>query len=289
MTDTPRDLIARLREWAQQIEDCAEGQHAGNPKRSHGGSAMRERGLIVAEIATGHGGDVALAGDMIRAAADAGADLVKLQSYTLSKLNPRDPQREWLTQAHLDKAAHEQLLRVGQDCGIEVFSTPFDAEALQMLRDLGLKRFKIASSEALNQWWAGNRREQWIVSWPWGRKGSTRRETISDYDGEVCGFYDTDNATHLTAIPLYPTPLEAVGRAELLDGWSDHGVGLSACYRALALGAQMLEVHFTLPGKSRELAFDKTPTEIRMLRKFAEDCATMTSGVSEQFRTRWSA
>jgi sialic acid synthase SpsE len=237
---------------------------------------MRERCLLVAELATGHGGDVALAGDMIRAAADAGADLVKLQSYTLSKLNPRDPQRDWLTKAHLDTAAHEQLLQVGRDCGIEVFSTPFDAEALQMLRDLGLKRFKIASSESASDWWMPTDSEEWVISYPWGN----RRE----FSGPRW-----PHRVHLTAVPLYPTPLEAVGRAQLLDGWSDHGVGLSACYRALALGAQMLEVHVTLPGRSRELAFDKTPTELRMLRKFAEDCATMTSGVSEQFRTRWSA
>lgn len=230
---------------------------------------------IVAELATAHGGDVSLAGDMIRAAADAGADLVKLQSYTLAKLNPHDPQFDWLTKSYLSELAHEQLLAVGQQAGIEVFSTPFDAESLAMLRRLGLTRFKIASSESRSSWFDPQFVEAWVVSWPWGNR-----------DGWYQG---REYMTHLTAIPLYPTPLECVERAPLLDGWSDHCVGLAASYRAMALGAKMVEVHLALAGCSRVLPFDKSPTDIRMLRKFAEDVETMRSGVSQTFRDRWSA
>jgi N,N'-diacetyllegionaminate synthase len=232
------------------------------------------RALIVAELATAHGGDIELAADMIRAAADAGADLVKLQSYSLARLNPADAQREWLIQSHLDESAHVRLLEVGQQCGVEIFSTPFDADSLAMLRRLGLTRFKVASSESGNDWWLPAKGETWIVSWPWGggRRDVTR---INGYD--------------LTAIPLYPTPLEAVGRATLLDGWSDHTVGLSACYWALAQGIQMLEVHLALAGRSRVMPFDKSPAEIRALRQFAEDVCTMKTGVSQRFRDRWSA
>jgi N,N'-diacetyllegionaminate synthase len=111
------------------------------------------RAEIIAELSTNHGGDVALASDMILAAAAAGADTVKIQTYSLDRLNPKDPQADWLRQAHLDRAAHETLIQVAKDAGVQFLSTPFDADSLAMLRELGLKRFKIASSEARAGWW----------------------------------------------------------------------------------------------------------------------------------------
>jgi N,N'-diacetyllegionaminate synthase len=230
---------------------------------------------LIAELATSHGGDVGLACEMIHAAAEAGADTIKVQSFSVARLNPRDPQAEWLREAHLDLKAHQVLMGAAQDAKVGFLSTPFDPEALQMLRDLGLTPSKRASSESGNDWWKPLHGERWIVSYPWGEYRVTRP-----------GAYEWQ--TKLTAISLYPTPLEAVGRAPLLDGYSDHCEGLSACYRALALGASVLEVHMTLPGKSREMPFDKTPDQIRQLRAFAEDCATMSTGVAERFRTRWS-
>jgi N,N'-diacetyllegionaminate synthase len=245
------------------------------------------RCLIVAELATAHGGNVDLAEDMIRAAADAGADYAKLQTYDLAKLNPNDPQAAWLIQSHLDEAAHERLIAVGLKVGIEVFSTPFDADSLRLLRSLGLKRFKVASSESGNDWWQSARGEQWIVSWAWGRQILRAASVERDFDAFSLGGVPGD--THLTAIPLYPTPLECVGRATLLDGWSCHGDGITACQWAIANGAQMVEAHLALPGRSRVTAWDKSPTEFRILRKFAEDVCTIASGVKQQYRERWSA
>ena len=243
---------------------------------------------IVAELATAHGGSVDLAADMIRAAADAGADLAKLQTYDLARLNPADPQCAWLVQSHLDKAAHEQLIRVGQDCRIDVFSTPFDAGSLQMLRELGLTRFKIASSESGHDWFDPRIGEDWIVSWPWGVKPEAWTSTSLTRTHARSTVTKYLTATHLTAIPLYPTPLETVGRAPLLDGWSDHGEGLAACQWALAQGVSMLEVHLTIPG-ARCKPWDKSPAQIAELRRFADAVETMRSGVSRVYRERWSA
>ena len=235
---------------------------------------MTMRCQIVAELATSHGGDIAVAEDMIRAAADAGADLVKLQTYSLERLNPRDPQAAWLRQSHLDEGRHAHLLGVAQRAGIELFSTPFDADSLAMLRRLGLKRFKVASSESGNDWWMPQNGEHWIVSYPWGNTlGCPDHLTSTDF-------------LQLTAIPLYPTPLECVDRARLLDGWSDHCEGIAACLWAIAQGAQMIEVHFW-HGESRHLSFDKSTEQVRQIRRFAEDCETMKSGVSQRFRDRW--
>lgn len=241
------------------------------------------RTILVAELATSHGGNLQLAEDMISAACDAGADLVKLQSYRLSRLNPADSQADWLAKSWLSESAHERLITHGQKIGCEVFSTPFDADSLAMLRRLGLKRFKIASSESGNRWWEPRQLESWIVSFPWGLCGRRYTEWDDERDKWDPAY------VRLTAIPLYPTPLECMSRAPLLDGLSDHCESLAACYWAIGQGAKMLEVHMALPGRSRVTAFDKSPTELRMLRRFAEDCETMRSGVAEKFRVRWSA
>jgi len=228
------------------------------------------RTTIIAELATGHGGDVGLAADMIRAAAEAGCDYAKVQTYDLARLNPLDPQADWLRQSHLDRSAHETLIQVAQDAGIPFLSTPFDAGSLTMLRALGLRTFKMASSESVAGWWGRQKGEHWIVSYPWGLRPPDTPQVI----------------TALTAIPLYPTPFEAVGRATLLDGWSDHTEGLAACQWALAQGMRVLEAHLTIPG-SRCTPWDKTPAQFRALRTFADAVETMRSGVSTQFRARW--
>lgn len=230
---------------------------------------------LVVELATAHGGNVALAADMIKAAADAGADTVKLQTYSLQKLNPRDPQADWLRQAHLDEGAHEHLMGVAHQAGLKFLSTPFDRESLTFLRSLGCRRFKIASSESGHTWWRPMDHEwgEFIVSYPWGRleKGAER-----------------DWILPVTAIPLYPTPLECVEQANLLQGWSDHCEGLSASFWALSHGVRYLEVHLALPGISREKVWDKSPVAVKQLREHAEACATMLTGVGQTFRDRWS-
>lgn len=230
---------------------------------------------IVCELATNHGGSLSLAQDMVRAAADSGADWVKIQSYTLKRLNPRDPQADWLRQAHLDKAAHAGLIKTCADCGVKFLSTPFDFDALTMLCDLGVHTIKVASSESERFWWRARDVEA-FVSWPWGRKGR-----VGDTRVAV--------AANLTAIPLYPTPLEAVSAVTLLDGWSDHVVGLSACKWAIANGAKIVEKHFSLHGRGRNSDWDMLPAGVRALRDFADDAESMRSGVAQRFRERWTA
>ena len=239
---------------------------------------------IVCECATGHGGDLDIAADMVRAAADSGADWVKFQTYDLAKLNPSDPQKDWLTQAHLDKADHEFLIRLCDQVGIKFLSTPFDAGSLQMLRDLGLTTFKVASSEAHSTWWNPQAGEQWMVSWPWGDSPAGEvRVRLERNIGPA-------QYRALTAIPLYPTPLECVGQATLLDGWSDHTEGIAACQWALAQGACVIEAHLTLGhGRGRQTVWDKSPREFRQVRDFADSVETMRSGVGAVYRRRWSA
>jgi N,N'-diacetyllegionaminate synthase len=225
---------------------------------------------LIAELATAHGGDVDLACDMVQAAADSGAHTVKIQSYTLAKLNPRDPQADWLRQAHFDRRAHETVMDACQKHKVQFLSTPFDVDAFAMLVSLGLKRFKVASNGVVPE-----RGGQFIKSWPWGRKDETWTNSLV--------------SAHLTAIPLYPTPLEAISVVELLDGWSDHTIGTAACQYMLSHGARIIEAHFCVPGRSRQKDWDKTPEQFREIRDWADTVQTMTTGVSTVFRERWSA
>ncbi len=238
------------------------------------------RAEIIAELATAHGGDIVLACEMIHAAAEAGADTVKFQTYSLERLNPADPQAEWLRKAWLSRNDHAALMGCAKGAKVQFLSTPFDVDSLEELRSLGLKRFKIASSESANHWWDAAAGETLLVSYPWGRVpfNDTYRQVALDKRMFI----------FLTAIPLYPTPLECVGRATLLDGWSDHCEGTSACLYALARGAKVIEAHFTIPG-ARQKSWDKSAAEIREIRQFAEQVATMQTGVSQVFRDRWTA
>lgn len=228
---------------------------------------------LIAELSTNHGGDVDLACDMVSAAADSGAHTVKIQSYTLSKLNPLDPQADWLRQAHLDQAAHERIMKACAAARVQFLSTAFDRDALLMLLELGQYRIKVASNQPV---W--NTEADALVyfykSWAWGRK-----------PGSWLGHVEK----HLTAIPLYPTPIEAVIAAPLLDGWSDHMIGTDVCKHMISKGASVIEAHFCLPDRGRRCAWDKTPAKFREMRNWADAVETMTTGVSQTFRDRWRA
>ena len=227
---------------------------------------------LIAELATAHGGHVDLACDMVQMAADHGAHTVKIQSYTIAKLNPSDPQAEWLRQAHLDDAAHERIIAACERARVQFLSTPFDREALLLL--IRLKQWRIKVPSTREPWNMSS--EAFIVqlkSWAWGEKPSAHYRDIE---------------AHLTTIPLYPAPLEAVKAAPLLDGYSDHTVGTIAAKDAISRGARIVEVHVCLPGRSRQMAWDKTPEQLREIRDWADAVETMRTGIATQFRERWN-
>lgn len=235
------------------------------------------RTKICAELATGHHGDVSVALEMIQAAADAGCDAVKIQHYS-GHVNMDDPQAIWLVESRLCSLDVLALRDLARKLDVEFWATPFDTYALGQLVKWEVDRIKIASSEVRASWHAPTTANvsNTVLSWPWG-------------DRPIDGI-SRNGSLHLTAIPLYPTPLECVYRAPLLDGWSDHTVGLAACQYMISQGAQWIEAHLTLgEGKSRVCAWDKTPEQFRQLRQFADDVATMKTGVSQVFRDRWKA
>jgi sialic acid synthase SpsE len=231
---------------------------------------------LIAELATAHGGNLDLALEMCSYAIDGGATMVKGQAYRKESINPQDPQADWLNTAWLSSVSHLTLKEACAARGIKYFASVFDALSIDDMRHIGMETFKIASTESANDWWRGKTvtvRERWFVSYPWGRVPHTERR---------------DDLTRLAAIPLYPTPLEAVGFGACGEmGWSDHCVGLAGCEYAIAHGSDVIEVHVSIPGKGRNCVFDKTQSDLKRIREWMEDVETIRSGVSATFRNRW--
>lgn len=234
------------------------------------------RTKICCELGTAHHGDVDVALAMIDAAADAGCDAVKIQVYPHP--NPRDPQSMWLDESMLSDSAITRLHVQAQRGNMEFWISAFDRGSFMRAEGHGPERLKIPSSESSSAWLRvegpGDTQIPLVMSWPWGEKDAALHPK---------------SAIHLTAIPLYPTPLECVKRATMLNGWSDHTVGLTTCYAAIVGCAPWIEAHLKLPGKTRERDWEKTPEDFRALRQFAEDVETMRTGVGEVFRNRWIA
>ena len=190
--------------------------------------------LIIAEAGVNHNGDIVLAHKLIDAAKEAGADVVKFQTYDCEKLDPSGERREMLRKLQLTIDAHFVLKAHCDRIGIEFCSTPFDVESLHFLVKLGVKRIKIASGQ------------DWLL--PHATKTGLPIIISNGMGfGEICGgdvttlhctsgYPTPDNEVHLRAHPFGPDPW----------GLSDHTEGSVAAIGAVALGASVIEKHLTL-------------------------------------------
>ena len=228
---------------------------------------------LIAELATNHGGDLALALDMIAKAADAGADIVKTQGYQIKNLPPTDPQYAWFAQSELSNAAHETLMHACETHGVQYLSTAYTASDLTRLAQLGQRAVKIGSGEGPHQSFvraACATMDAVYVSVPWGQ----------------CPYAFTDDRiTWLSAVPLYPAPVETYARVLPQPGYSDHHVGIDVARLAIARGATVLEKHFHVVGRGRNQAWNMTAADLTVLRAWAETCQTALSGT--RFDARW--
>lgn len=238
---------------------------------------------LIAELATNHGGDLSLAKEMCDYAAAGGATHIKTQAYLPESVNPADPQAEWLKQAALSEDDHWALKAHCDGLGVTYFASVFDQWSRAFVaRTCGAVKF--ASSETIPWWvfetaqWPHQSRPTIYKSLAWGSAPS----------GIPIGY--AGKTVRLATVPLYPAPLETVGRVHreaFYPGWSDHCEGLSGCEYAIAHGSRVVEVHVSIPGKGRNCSWDKTQDDLKRLREWLEDCETMTSGVPRRFRERW--
>ena len=234
---------------------------------------MNSKALIIAEIGENHAGDWQLARHMIAEAARAGADVVKFQSYLGLEVADSDPEKEWFTKVQLPDGMHFELKTYAEQCGVEFMTTPFSlGRARFLVEKVKLRKIKVASSEMLNFSILDylNGRVDWVFL-------STGLAALEEVKVAVAHLNDVPQVCLMQCTTQYPCPPEQANLSviptfkktfpHLQIGYSDHTIGTLAATLARAVGAEVIEKHFTtdksLPGTDHVLSAD--PAEMTQL------------------------
>lgn len=223
--------------------------------------------LIIAEAGVNHNGDINLAKKLIEQAAKAGADVVKFQTfkanscvsvsakkakYQLETTAKEENQLEMIKKLELSYESHFELMKHCKKHGIAFLSTPFDLESVEFLRGLDLPYFKIPSGEITNFPYlkaVAKCKKKVLLSTGMANLGEIEAAL------EILRKNGTKNITLLHCNTEYPTPFKDVNLNALKTlkeafklevGYSDHTEGIVASLGAVALGAVVIEKHFTL-------------------------------------------
>jgi sialic acid synthase SpsE len=231
------------------------------------------RATIIAEIGENHVGDWDRARQMVKEAARAGADVVKFQSYRGRDISDQDPEKKWFHQVELPDAMHFELAALAQENGVEFLSAPFTLERARFLcEEVGLRSIKIASPEMLNrpllEYVAGRAQRVYLST------GMAELEEIREAANLLRKVPQVVILHCVTQYPLRDSDANLRAIQVLREafpnhaiGYSDHTIGALAPVIAVALGATVIEKHFTLdkrlPGTDHVLSV--TPEELREL------------------------
>ncbi|MGH7002635.1 MAG: N-acetylneuraminate synthase family protein [Alphaproteobacteria bacterium] len=212
---------------------------------------------IVAEVGVNHEGDVDVAARLVQAAARAGADAVKFQSYTPERfIAASDRERfERVSRFALDEAAHRRLARVASDAGIAFFSAAITEDWVPLLAEIGCA-IKVASGDLVFEpvIRAAARSGRPVVLSTGAGTMAEVEQAVRWVGEEVPGGDIAERLALLHCVSAYPAPIEEVNllsipfmadRFRVTVGWSNHVIGPDACLAAVALGARIIEVHVT--------------------------------------------
>ena len=225
--------------------------------------------FIIAEAGVNHNGSIELAKKLIDAAAEAKADAVKFQtfktelcvsknakkaSYQEQTTGKDESQFEMIKKLELSSHAHEELIEHCKFKNIMFLSTPFDSDSIELLDGFGLEIFKIPSGEITNLPYLrqiGRLNKKIILSTGMANLGEVEAAiNVLTQSGT-----DRENIALLHANTQYPTPMQDVNLKAMLTmkeafkldvGYSDHTLGIEVPIAAAALGASIIEKHFTL-------------------------------------------
>jgi N,N'-diacetyllegionaminate synthase len=227
------------------------------------------RTFIIAEAGVNHNGSISIAKKLIDVSADAGSDAVKFQTFKAERLvcksaakadyqkkttDADESQFDMIKKLELNEDAHKELMDYGKDKGIIFLSSPFDLESIDLLNKLGIEIFKIPSGEITNLPYLrkiGRLKKKVILSTGMADLGEIGNaiNVLTEYGTRK------DGITVLHCNTEYPTPFEDVNLNAMLTirdafkvkvGYSDHTLGIEAPVAAVALGAAVIEKHFTL-------------------------------------------
>ncbi len=225
--------------------------------------------LIIAEAGVNHNGDITLAKKLIDVACDAGVDYVKFQTFVtgnlVSKLakkadyqkqntNSHESQFDMIKKLELSRAQHFELLDYAKSKNIKFLSTAFDLDSIDLLKELGITLGKIPSGEITNYPYLVKMAKSFdkIIL-------STGMSTMNEIKEAIDVLID--NGRSLSDISVlhcnteYPTPMSDVNllamnriknELNVEIGYSDHTLGIEVPIAAVALGASVIEKHFTL-------------------------------------------
>jgi len=236
---------------------------------------MTNRTLIIAEAGVNHNGSIELAKKLVEKAKEAGVDYIKFQTFKASKLVTKaakqaeyqqknvgkegDSQYQMLKKLELSPEEHEVLIDYCHQLGIKFFSTAFDFDSIDYLHSLNLGLWKIPSGEVTNYPFLKR-----IAAYNEPTILSTGMCDMEDVRAAVEALYKNglskENLILLHCNTEYPTPFEDVN-LKAMDalrkgfgvevGYSDHTKGIEVPIAAVALGATVIEKHFTL-GRNME-------------------------------------
>ena len=249
------------------------------------------RVLIIAEAGVNHNGDLNTAKELIDVAAKAGVDLVKFQTFKADDLVSKeakkaryqidntgegnDSQYEMLKKLELSENDHITLIEYANSKGIEFFSTAFDVKGLEYLNSLGFSLFKVPSGEITNYLYLKK-----IASFGKPVILSTGMASLKEIE-QALQVLTSEGLTNREITVLhcnteYPTPMEdvnlkamnTIGREfDVEVGYSDHTLGIEVPIAAVALGARVIEKHFTLdrnlPGPDHRASLE--PVELKQM------------------------
>ena len=248
------------------------------------------RTLIIAEAGVNHNGDMGLARELIDVAAAAGADRVKFQTFSADRLvttqarkadyqvqhtDAGETQHAMLRRLELTPDMHVELIAHCRSRGIEFFSTGFDVDSIDLLASLGIDSFKIPSGEITNLPYlrhVGGYGKPVILS--------TGMANLEEIEAALIALEKAGTPrakiTVLHCTTEYPAPMAEVNLRAMLTirdafgiavGYSDHTPGIEVAIAAVALGAAVIEKHFTLgrnlPGPDHKASLE--PDELKAM------------------------
>lgn len=262
---------------------------------------------IIAEMSANHGGDITNALEIVHRAAQAGADCVKVQTYTADTITI-DCDREYFrihgglwdgyklhdlyTDAGTPWEWQEQIKKECEKCGVDFLSTPFDNTAVDFLEEIGAEAYKIASFELVDIpliEYAASKGKPMIISCGMGSTEEIKEAV------DACRRVGNEQIVLLKCCSEYPTKWEDMHLANIPDmkkrfkvpvGLSDHSAGSLGAVVGVSLGACVVEKHICLPGvESADSGFsmpvDEFAKMVQDVKSAGKICGTVKYGPNE--------
>jgi len=271
---------------------------------------FKQEVYIIAELSANHGHDIEIATKTIKSAKEAGADAIKIQTYTADTITI-DCDNEYFQikqgtvwdgmnlyklyqQAYTPWAWHKELFDYAKEIGITIFSSPFDKTAVDLLEGLGTPAYKVASFEItdipLIKYMAEKGKPMII---------STGIATIGEIQEaiETCRKVGNEDITILRCTSSYPAPYEEMNLLTIPNmketfgvnvGLSDHSMGSTVALGAVALGAKVIEKHVILdrsiggPDASFSMEMNEFKQMVQEIRKLEKALGRVNYELSEK-------